>query len=191
MFLLIALKSKRDAHRHALKMRHGVAQTRIWRETRSCSDPRLKWNAELLKPAFEVKRGVAQIRIWSPCFTLGREVRVLVETWPSRWSEIRIWELVFKWFLNSLQNPSKVFETPRLIGMDFGILWTPCWLRASHDWTGNRLRCLDLYLAWISIFMSVLLNCLKPPRKIIMSILETQSGTCISFDLFIGVLLNL
>ena len=37
----------------------------------------------------QLECGVAQIRAWSLCFSFGREVRVLVETRPSRWSEAR------------------------------------------------------------------------------------------------------
>jgi len=40
----------------------------------------------------------------------------------------------------------------------------------SHDWTGNLLRCPELDLVWISAFMSVLLNCLKPSGNIVVSI---------------------
>ena len=53
--LMATLKSKCEAHKHALKLRCRVAQTRVWREMRCCSDPSLKRNAELLKPAFEVR----------------------------------------------------------------------------------------------------------------------------------------
>jgi len=52
--LMATLKSKREAHRHVL-LRRGVTQTRVWREMLSCSDPHLKWNAELLRPAFEIR----------------------------------------------------------------------------------------------------------------------------------------
>ena len=37
----------------------GVAQTRVRRKSRSCSDPHLKWNVELLRPAFEVEHKVS------------------------------------------------------------------------------------------------------------------------------------
>jgi len=43
--LMATLKSKRKAHKHALKLRCGVAQICIWIEMRSCSDPRLKRDA--------------------------------------------------------------------------------------------------------------------------------------------------
>ena len=48
----------------------------------------------------------------------------------------------------------------------------------SHNWTDNLLRCPELDPVWILLFLSVLLNCLKPPGKIITSVLETQSSTC-------------
>jgi len=51
--LMIALKSKCKAHKHALKLRRRVAQIRVGRETQSYSDSHLKWNAELLRPTFE------------------------------------------------------------------------------------------------------------------------------------------
>jgi len=53
-----------------------------------------------------------------------------------------------------------------------------CQSLASHDWIGNLLRCLELDPIWIVVFVSVLLNCLKPPWKIIASVMETQSSTC-------------
>ena len=38
-------------------------------------------------------------------------------------------------------------------------------------------RCPELDPVWIVVFVSVLLNDFKPPRKIITSVLETQSST--------------
>ena len=40
------------------------------------------------------------------------------------------------------------------------------------------LRCPELDLVWIPVFVSVILNCLKSPEKIITSVLETKSSTC-------------
>ena len=51
------------------------------------------------------------------------------------------------------------------------------WFWASHDWTDNLLRYRELDPFWIVVFVSVLLNCLKPPEKIVTSVLETQSNT--------------
>jgi len=45
---------------------------------------RLKRDAELLRPALEVRHEVAQIRVLKSVFAHGREVRILVETRPSR-----------------------------------------------------------------------------------------------------------
>jgi len=38
------------------------------------------------------------------------------------------------------------------------------------DWIGNILRCPELDLVWILIFVSILLNWLKSPRKILVSV---------------------
>jgi len=84
--LTVALKSKRKAHRNVLKVRCGVAQTRVWREMQSCSDLHLK-----------------------SAFNLWREVRVIAEPWPSRWSEVCVWGLVFNNFLDRIQNSLQSF----------------------------------------------------------------------------------
>ena len=38
------------------------------------------------------------------------------------------------------------------------------------DWTGNLLRYLKLDLIWISGFVRILLNFLKPPETIVVSV---------------------
>ena len=48
----------------------------------------------------------------------------------------------------------------------------------SHDLTDNLSRCPELDPNWILVFVSALLNCLKSPGKIIISVLETQFITC-------------
>ena len=45
-----------------------------------------------------------------------------------------------------------------------------CWQQALQDWTGNLLRYLELDSVWILVFVNVLLNSLKPPEMIIMSV---------------------
>ena len=40
----------------------------------------------------------------------------------------------------------------------------------SHEWISNLLSCSELDLVWILAFVSELLNCLKPPEIIIVSI---------------------
>jgi len=173
-------------------------------KTRGYLDTRLKWNIKLLRPAFEVgcevaqtrvrrgvyqtriwnktqvpqtyvRRGISQTRIWSLYFFFGREVRVLVKTRPSHWSEVRVWwSLVI--FRQPTEHPpkfsilrgwlgqiSKYFELQLILG--------------SYDWTDNLSRCPEFDPIWILVFVSVLLNCLKPPGKIIISVLETQSST--------------
>jgi len=57
-----------------------VAQTRVRRMAQSYSD--LRETQSYSNP------------VWSLCFSFGREIRVLVETRPSCWSEARIWWLV-------------------------------------------------------------------------------------------------
>jgi len=54
--------------------------------------------------------------------------------------------------------------------MDFKTLWTFLLAASSQDWTDNLLRYLKLDLAWILVFVSVLLNSLKPPEMIIVSV---------------------
>ena len=57
-----------------------------------------------------------------------RPLRLELREWL--WLTLRLeYRLYFlmtcpQWFLDSLQNPSKVFETPWLTEMGFGILWT-------------------------------------------------------------------
>ena len=68
--------------------------------------------------------------------------------------------------------------------LDFRFISGSPWL------AGNLLRCPELDVVWIPLFMSILLNFLKPLGKIITSVLEIQSSTCMSFGLFVSVLLT-
>jgi len=78
------------------QLEYGVAQTRVWSETQGFSDPRLKWSAELFRPALEIWWGLLRLAFEMRCrvsqtrverwFT---QVPILVETRPSRWSEAR------------------------------------------------------------------------------------------------------
>jgi len=54
-----------------------VVDTDVSVRTRSCLDSRLKWEAELLRPAFEVRRKVAQTRVR---FRVT-QTRVWIKTW--------------------------------------------------------------------------------------------------------------
>jgi len=45
--------------------------------------------------------------------------------------------------------------------MNFETLWIQLF-QVSHDWTGNLLRCFDLDSIRIVVFVSILLNYLKP-----------------------------
>ena len=54
--------------------------------------------------------------------------------------------------------------------MGFEILWTSHLAASSQDWTGNLLKYLELDLVKILVFVSILLNSLKPPEMIIMSV---------------------
>ena len=56
------------------------------------------------------------------------------------------------------------------------------WIRISCNQTGILLRgsllgCPELDPVWMVVSMNVLLNFLKPPEKIVTSVLETQSST--------------
>ena len=86
--------------------------------------------------------------------------------------EHRLYHLLtcFQYFLDSLQTPSKVFETSRLAETGFETLWTCLLAAISQDWTGNLLRDLEFDLVWILAFVSVLLNFLKPSEMIIVSV---------------------
>jgi len=59
-----------------------------------------------------------------------------------------------------------------------------------RDWTSNLLKCLKLDLVWILVFVSVLLNYLKPSGMIACKYLDTQFRTYQSSGLVIGVILN-
>ena len=159
--------------------------------------PVLKWSIKLLRPALDMERGVTQTRVgWTQRYSdshrtwaysglhlkssyfLGREVRVLVQnaTFALKWG-LRLMTYLW-WFLGSLQSPLQSFwysvvDLDRFRNtLNFGWIW------ASHDWTGNLLRCPELDPIWNVVFMSVLLNFLKLLGKIITSVLETQSSTC-------------
>ena len=67
-------------------------------------------------------------------------------------------------------EPRPVFETPWLTGTGFETLWTFLLAASSQNWTSNLLRYLKLDLVWILIFVSVLLNSLKPPEMLVVSI---------------------
>jgi len=92
-----------------------------WSQNVKLTSTRLNWDTKLLRLMYEEKYGVAQTRVWSekqsssnPClksvFTFRCEVHILVEMRPSRWSEIRVWGLVFIDFLDSLQSWKKIWQ---------------------------------------------------------------------------------
>jgi len=95
-----------------------------------------------------------------------------------------------QWFLDSLQNFLQNFWYSMVDWDGFWILWTWRWFRTLYDCIGNHSRCSELDLVWILVFMSILLNCLKPPGKIITSVLEIHLALIMSSGLFVGVLLN-
>ena len=54
--------------------------------------------------------------------------------------------------------------------MSFERLWIFLLAASSQNWTGNLLSYLELDLVWILVFMSILLNSLKPPEMIVVSV---------------------
>ena len=74
--------------------------------------------------------------------------------------------------------------------MGFETIWTFLLAASSQDWTGNLLRYLELDLVWILIFVSVLLNSLKPPELFHCECLYIQSRPHQHSELVVGVLLN-
>ena len=80
-------------------------------------------------------------------------------------------------FRQPIELPPKFLTLHSLLGQILKYIGLQLIL-SSHDWIDSLLRCPELDPVWILIFVSVLLNCVKPLGKIIVSILETQSSTC-------------
>jgi len=164
---------KRRAHRLAFELRRGIG----W-------GSHLNWNAELaevwvgiqswlqlvfavgtqswLRSAFAIWNAeLAEVRVcswmWGPHFVLKRDLRVGMRFAPKDLSSIKIrqpTELPPKFSKLRGRRFSKYFE------LHVG----------SNDWTDNLVNCSELDLVWILVFVSVLLNYLKPPGIIIVSI---------------------
>ena len=167
---------------------HGVAQTCIWSETQGFSDPRLKWSAKLLRTTLDMEREVTQTRVGQDTKLLRPASEVFMLRWTRdlRFSlkcdlhvEVRfvLDDLSLVIFGQSAEPPQKFSILHSWLG--WISKYFRFWLNLGFSWlTGNLLRCPELNPVWIVVFVSVLLNFLKPPGKIIESVLETQSSSC-------------
>ena len=94
-----------------------------------------------------------------------------------------------QWFLEAYRTPSKIFETPRLIGTNMKILWTSCWFGLPWlDWQSFEISwawsCLNFCLHECTVEL------LEASMVYLYEHLHTQSRTHLSSALFVGVLLN-
>ena len=146
------------------------------------------WDAELLKPAFEVTCRVAQTLILKSTFTLEREVRVLVETLPSRWSEARI---VRTCLLMIFRQPTEL--PPKFLTLRDWLGWISEYFRLHVNF---RLPMIGLAIfrdalsLILSGFWSSWVYCWTAwslQVRLSWVFLETQSITCMSSGLFLSV----